>query len=94
MTEAEKILGATVKDRVTGFKGVATGYCIYLTGCNQVCVCPPVDGDGKTREASWFDVQRLEIDTAQAFIRLDNEKAPGFGAPPPSRATPPTSGRR
>lgn len=94
MTEAEKILGATVKDRVTGFKGVATAYCIYLTGCNQVAVTPPVDGEGKARDGVWFDVQRLEIDTGKKVIRLDNEKAPGFGAPPPARQTPPSSGRR
>ncbi len=26
-------LGRTYKDRITGFKGVATGFVEYLTGC-------------------------------------------------------------
>jgi hypothetical protein len=94
MTEANAILGATVKDRVTGFKGVATAYCIYLTGCNRVSVTPPVDTDGKTREGEWFDVQRLDIDPNHPVIHLDNGHTPGFDKPPTARANPPMHGRR
>ena len=40
------ILGATYRDVITGFSGVATGYVKYLTGCNQVLIQPEArDGD-------------------------------------------------
>lgn len=76
-------LGVTVIDKVTGFKGVVTGYVQYLTGCNQVLVVPPVKADGSYADSHWFDVQRLTV-LDEAPIVLDNSATPGFDAAPPS----------
>lgn len=76
-------LGVTVKDKITGFKGVVTGYVRYITGCDQVLVVPQVKA-GANAEARWFDVQRVE-QVGKSKITLDNSKTPGFDAPPPVR---------
>ncbi|KQV66601.1 hypothetical protein [Caulobacter sp. Root343] len=88
MQRAESILGSTVKDRITGFSGVATSYTTYLTGCNRVGVTPTVDADGKTREDAWFDEQRLDVIADKDKVVLDNSAA-GFGATPRRQADPP-----
>ncbi len=77
-------LGSTVKDRITGFKGVVTGYVTYISGCNQCLVAPPVQKDGKISESHWLDEQRLEV-VGKAVTTLDNSAARGFDAPAPVR---------
>ena len=77
-------LGATYADKITGFKGVATGYVKYLTGCNQVLLVPKCDEKGAKVSAEWFDVQRV-AKTNDAVVKLDNSKTPGFDAPAPIR---------
>lgn len=77
------MLGLTVKDRITGFTGVVTGYVEYLTGCNQCLLVPPMH-EGKRMEAEWFDVQRLE-DTGAERIVLDNGTTPGCDRAAPKR---------
>lgn len=79
------LLGQKVKDRITGFGGVVTGYVYYISGCNQCLVVPQVGSDGKQIDGAWFDVQRLEIDADAKRIVLDNGKTPGFDAAPPRR---------
>lgn len=56
--------GTTVKDRVTGFSGVVTGRCDYLTGCRQYLVQPAIDKDEKFVESRWFDEDRLLVQDA------------------------------
>ncbi|MGE3857212.1 MAG: hypothetical protein AB7G21_09690 [Dehalococcoidia bacterium] len=77
-------LGVTAKDRITGFEGVATGFVVYISGCNQALLVAK-SVDGKEGVASWFDEQRLEVNPLVEAIRLDNSKTPGFDAPPPVR---------
>ncbi|NLB78932.1 MAG: hypothetical protein GX796_08850 [Clostridiaceae bacterium] len=76
-------LGATYKDVITGFQGVATGHVRYLTGCNQALIQPEAK-DGDFKEAYWIDEQRLER-VGGATITLDNEASPGFDKAPPMR---------
>ena len=77
-------LGTRVRDRITGFTGIVTGVCHYISGCNQALVVPPVDDQGKRRESEWFDVQRLQrLD--ESNVVLDNDETPGCDAPPPKR---------
>jgi hypothetical protein len=66
-------LGWTYKDVITGFKGVATGYVQYITGCNQVLLNPKVDADGKIRDSNWFDEARLQICAEEAPVELDTK---------------------
>ncbi len=76
------MLGHKCRDRITGFEGVVTGVCEYLTGCNQVLIVGCVTGDGKSAESNWFDVQRVEQLEGEP-IQLDNGKTPGFDVPAP-----------
>jgi hypothetical protein len=53
-------LGAKVKDIVSGFEGIVTGRCDYLTGCNNYGVNPQQVKDGKPMGAVWLDENKLE----------------------------------
>jgi hypothetical protein len=80
------ILGHKVRDRVTGFNGVATSVCFDLYGCIQVTVNPGMDPNGKLSDSAWFDIGRLEIfgDKVMpmpAFINDDLEIAAGNKGP-------------
>lgn len=77
-------LGQKVKDRITGFEGVVTGRCAYISGCDQALVTPPVDKEGKHVEAHWFDVQRLQV-LPDRVITLDNGLTLGADVPAPIR---------
>jgi hypothetical protein len=77
-------LGMTVKDSVTGFKGVITGIVYYLTGCNQALVVPKAKGS-KIDDAHWFDLQRLSQVPGTKVIKTENTKSPGFDQQPPKR---------
>lgn len=77
-------MGRKGRDRITGFEGVVTGHCEYLTGCHQTLLIPPVDDKGAARDGQWFDDQRIEI-LADAAIVLDNGDTPGCDIPAPIR---------
>lgn len=71
-------LGMKVKDEVTGFAGVVTGYHSWLTGCDTVTVQPPVDKDGKQLDSQGFDVVRLTVIEAHPLT------LPGGPSPAPA----------
>lgn len=77
-------LGRKYKDKITGFKGVATGHVEYISGCNQTLLVPKASKEGSLREAEWFDDQRLEA-TGSEVIRLDNAATPGCDKAAPKR---------
>ncbi len=52
-------LGKTYKDKVTGFKGVATAVTVWLSGCPRVALQGPVT-DGKVPDEVWFDTLLVE----------------------------------
>ena len=54
-------LGQRVKDKVSGFIGIAVAECEYLNGCIQFHVSPPVDENGNERKDQWIDAAQLEI---------------------------------
>lgn len=56
---ATVVLGSTVKDRMTGFKGIATGRYTYLNGCIRIEVTPEELKNGQPIEAGVFDEQRI-----------------------------------
>lgn len=65
-----QLLGYTVIDQVTGFKGIVTGQVQYLTGCNQYLVVPRIDDKGAMRDGNWLDESRLVADFASGPLRL------------------------
>lgn len=58
---AEIKLGQEVRDKVTGFKGIAVGKTEYLQGCNRISVQPKVNKEGGLVECESFDEPDLEV---------------------------------
>ena len=54
-------LGSMVRDKVTGFKGMATGRTVYLHDEPRVLVEPTLDDEGKPVRSLWISEQRLEL---------------------------------
>ena len=83
-------LGNEYKDHVTGFKGIATAYIFYITGCRHVELTPKgLDKDGRPKASQWFDESR--VDPASEIMK-GNLAGYLFGAPGGSHphAEPPT----
>lgn len=77
-------LGTKVKDKISGFSGIVTGRCQYLSGCNQAMVTPQVLADGKPIEPIWIDEQRLDrVD--DSMLVLENGNTPGFDRAPSTK---------
>lgn len=57
---AEPLLGASLKDRITGFAGRCTALMRNVTGCDQAFLQPRLKDDGTLPDGHWFDVTRLE----------------------------------
>ena len=77
-------LGKTYKDIITKFKGIATGYCEYISGCHQVLLQPEMTDDGKYEGGKWFDIQRVVVQKAK-LVQLDNTETPGCDQEAPVR---------
>ena len=80
--------GFTAKDVVTGFTGIITGSCSYISGCDQYLLTPQVNEDGAYKDGQWFDTSRVVIDKNIAPVRLDNDKvisSPGSDKSAPKR---------
>ena len=82
---AKVLLGQSVIDCITGFKGVVLGRVEYISGCNQVLVQPKVDKTGAPRDSLWIDEQRVQVDPKVKRVVLDNGQTPGFDKAPPKR---------
>jgi len=54
-------LGNKVRDKVTGFEGIATARVEYINKCVQYCVKPKVKEDGKMTNGEYIDIDELEI---------------------------------
>ena len=54
-------LGNKVKDKVTGYTGIAVTKVEYLNGCVQFCVKPEVGKDGKMPDGEYIDVHQLSF---------------------------------
>lgn len=52
-------LGSKVKDKITGFKGVAVARCVYLEGCVQFEIEPLQLKDGVPQKSFWLDEPRV-----------------------------------
>lgn len=54
-------LGVKAKDKITGFKGILTARCEFITGCNRYCIQPTKLIDGKPVDAIYFDEECIVI---------------------------------
>lgn len=60
MTDKIK-LGMLIRDRVSGFKGIAVSRHYYLAGCTRITIQPKIDKEGKLPPVETFDELNLEI---------------------------------
>ncbi|MBX9877654.1 MAG: hypothetical protein K2Y22_04280 [Candidatus Obscuribacterales bacterium] len=73
-------LGDRVRDKVTGFEGIATGITVWLHGCRRVVIQPEKLGtDGKLIESWTFDEPGLEI--LEVGARAPEIKPPALPEP-------------
>jgi hypothetical protein len=54
-------LNKIAKDKISGFTGVVTGFCQYITGCDTYLLTPKCEEASKYPEGHWFDINRLEF---------------------------------
>lgn len=66
------LLGKKVKDRVSGFTGIAVSEHRYINGCMRITIQPEVDKDGKLPETATFDEPQLEIVISKKKIKGEN----------------------
>lgn len=52
--------GDEVVEKITGFRGVITGTCFYITGCNQYLITAKAKNEHTGAKALWYDEGRLE----------------------------------
>ena len=72
-------LGSKVRDKITGFEGIAISHIQYFTGCDQIGITPNVDKDGKIQDTHYFDVTR--IDVVEKPLKLNTEASKKKGGP-------------
>jgi hypothetical protein len=77
-------MGKTYKDKITGFTGICTGKCDYISGCSQALRQPKKKEDGTGPDGCWFDFQRLDEMPGEKIV-LENEKTPGCDMQAPIR---------
>jgi len=76
-------LGDRVKDKVTGFVGVATAEVRYLNKCVQYCVEARVGKDNKKPETAYIDIDQLVVLKKNA-VEIETEPS---GGPMPNQPT-------
>jgi hypothetical protein len=54
-------LGMKAKDKITGFTGILTARCEFLTGCNRYCIQPTELKDGTPINGIYFDEAQIDI---------------------------------
>jgi hypothetical protein len=69
MQEQLKLLGCTVRDRITGLTGVVSSIAFEITGQVSAAVNPKYDDkEEKLPTGIWIAVQRLEWTAAKAVM--------------------------
>ncbi len=70
-------LGDEVRDKISGFQGIAVARHTYIEGCNRISIQPPIDKEGKLPESIAFDEPCLEIITIQKISKRQESSATG-----------------
>lgn len=70
------LMGAILKDIITGFEGVVIYRVEHITGCDNYGLQPPgLDKDGNPRESKQFDETRLTV-VNEGIITLEPKIGP------------------
>ena len=81
-------LGQTVKDLVSGFKGVVIARTEWLNGCTRICVQPKVNEKGELPDAKDFDEPQLRAMRIVAVPRGPIDTGGPTSHSPVQKATP------
>jgi hypothetical protein len=54
-------LGDKVRDRISGFTGIAVGRTDWMYGCSRVVIAPQELHNGSLVDSQAFDIQQLEL---------------------------------
>ncbi len=76
-------LGVKVRDKVSGFEGIAGSRVEYMNGCIRYEVIPKVDKDGKHVDAYYFDEARLEVVKDGKQVKVERKSTGGYQDDPP-----------
>lgn len=75
-------MGSKVRDVITGFEGIVTGRCEYITGCSRLLITPRCDDASKQSQGNWFDIDRVEqVDESRLILASRTANGPGLPAP-------------
>ncbi len=81
-------LGDVVRDKISGFSGVATCRLDYLNGCVRWQVSPRILHEAKLVDAQYFDDEQLEIVPGEEGIHLVHRETGGDRPAPAGRQRP------
>lgn len=70
-------LGDKVRDKVTGFVGIAVCRSTYLNGCDRIAVQAPAKKNEKPLGWVYFDEPQLEVTRSKA-IKRGSKKTGGY----------------
>lgn len=74
--------GDRVRDKVSGFQGIATAKHEYMNGCIRFTVDSEEMKDGKPVDGQWYDEQQLEVVNEKALEVKPAQVGGPRGAPP------------
>lgn len=63
------VLGSKVRDRVTGFKGIAVAKNEWMNGCKRIAIQSDTLKDGKPLDVEWVDIQQIEVISLSKLIK-------------------------
>lgn len=75
--------GKTGSDIISGFNGIITAHCEYITGCLQYLLEPKTDPNGVRIDSQWFDESRIQISDNEKVIINNQSLNIGFGKEAP-----------
>ncbi len=81
MSNYEFTLGSVIRDKVTGFQGVASSRTEWLDGCIRYGITSQNLHDGKPISEQWFDIQRIEAVQEQSPMAEDEGPKEVTGGP-------------
>ena len=76
--------GDVLRDTITGFTGIFTGFSTYMTGCAQLFLTPKMVKDGEYPDGSWIDIDRLEAVKKDASGIKPNMRSGGLSSRDPA----------
>lgn len=87
MAKVKVKLGDKVRDKVTGFEGIAVARTKWLTGCDRITIESTALKDGKPIGLETFDEDRVEQVNEGEYKGLSKPKSKKPGGPRPDPVT-------